>query len=111
MRTKIAARHCEISDPLRERAETQMQRLTKYHPRVSGADVIFSEVKRSRRVEVILSVDGSEPVVAHADGADFRTVLDKVADRLGRKLRRRRAARTDHQAPSLSEGVPTGAIE
>lgn len=111
MRIKIAARHCEIRDSVRERTIEQMERLTKYHPRVTGADVVFSEVKRSKAVEVILSVDGGEPVVAHAEGEEFRTALDKVADRLGRMLRRRRSVRTDHQAPSLADVVPPDVTE
>ena len=111
MRVKITARHCNISDPVRERAESQMERLTKYHPRVTGADVVFTEVKRSRHVEVILSVDRGEPVVAQADGEEFRTALDKVVDRLSRRLRRARALQKDHKAPPLSGGVANTAIE
>lgn len=111
MRVNIAARHCEISDPLRERAEGKMQRLTKYHRRVTGADVVFSETKRLRHVEVILSVDGSEPIVARAEDEDFRSALDKVLDRLARMLRKAREAGKDHQAPPLSSGVISGAIE
>ena len=111
MRVKIAARHCEISDPLRERAEKSMRRLTKYHARVTGADVVFSETKRIRHVEVVLSVDGSEPVVARAEGDQFRTALDRVFDRLSRRLRKAREAGTDHQAPPLSSGVISSALE
>lgn len=111
MRVKIAARHCDISDPLRERAESQMQRLTKYHPRVTGADVVFTEEKRDRHVEVILSVDRGEPVVARADGREFRSALDKVVDRLSRMLRRAREAEKDHQAAPLSGGVTNSTIE
>ena len=111
MRVKITARQCSISDPVRERAENQMQRLTKYHPRVTGADVIFTEIKRVRQVEVILSVDRGEPIVAHADGEEFRTALDKVVDRLSRRLRRARSLEKDHKAPPLSGGVTNSAIE
>lgn len=111
MRVKIAARHCDISDPLRERAESQMQRLTKYHARVTSADVVFTGQKRNRLVEVILSIDGAEPVVAQADEEEFRTALDKVVDRLSRRLRRARSVGKDHQAPPLSGGVINSAIE
>lgn len=88
-----------------------MNRLTKYHARVKAADVVFTEVKHLRKIEVILSVDGGEPVVARAEGEEFRTALDKVVDRLSRVLRRRRSVRTDHQAPPLSEGAVSGSTE
>lgn len=111
MNLKIAARNCKISDALRKRTETRVARLTKFHPRVTAAEIVFSEVKRTRGVEVILSLDADDPVVARAEGEEFRTALDKVLDRLVRILGRRRDARTDHQARSRSDGVPSGAIE
>lgn len=82
-----------------------MERLTKYHVRVTAADVVFSEEKRTRRVEVVLSVDGAPPIVARAEADDHRTALDRVVDKAGRLLRKHRAASKDHQAPPLSEGV------
>lgn len=88
-----------------------MNRLTKYHPRVKAAEVVFTEEKRLRQIEVILSVDGGEPVIARAEGEEFRTALDKVVDRLSRVLRRRRSVRTDHKAPPLSEGAASGVTE
>jgi ribosomal subunit interface protein len=82
-----------------------MTKIGKYDLRVAGADVVFEEEKRTRRVEVILSVNGGEPVVAHGEGEEFRTALDKVVDRLSRILKRQRAQVTNHQAPKHSEGV------
>ncbi len=111
MKLKIVARHCEISESLRKRTETRVSGLTKYHRRVTAAEVVFSEIKRTRSVEVILSLDADDPVVARAEGEEFRTALDKVLDRLVRILKRRRDARTDHQASPLPDGVPSGAVE
>lgn len=105
MRVKIAARHCEIPEAVRRRTEEQISGLVKFDLRVTGAEVVFEEVKRSRRVEVILSVDRSEPVVAHGEGEEFRTALDKVVDRLSRILKRQRARVVDHKGPPLSEGA------
>lgn len=105
MRIQVAARHCDIPDSVRKRTEEQITRLAKYDPRVAAADVVYEEEKRVRKVEVILSVDRGEPVVARAEGEEFRTALDKVVDRLGRILRRQRSQATNHKGPRLSEGV------
>ena len=105
MRVQIAARHCEIPDSVRRRTEEQMNRIGKYDSRVAAADVVFEEEKRTRRVEVILSIDRGEPVVANGEGEEFRTALDKVVDRLSRILKRQRAQVTNHQGPRRSEGV------
>jgi putative sigma-54 modulation protein len=108
LRVQIAARHCDIPDSVRQRTEEQINRLAKYDPRVSAAEVIYEEEKRTKRVEVILSVDRTDPVVAHGEGEEFRTALDKVVDRLSRILKRQRSQANSHQGPRLSEGV-TGA--
>ena len=105
MRVQIAARHCAIPDSVRRRTEEQITGMGKYDNPVAGAEVVFEEEKRTRRVEVILSVDGGEPVVAHGEGEEFRTALDKVVDRLSRILKRQRAQITNHQGPRRSESV------
>ena len=107
MRVQVAARHCEIPDSVRTRAEEQIARLSKYDPRFASAEVTFHEEKRLRRVEVILSIHGGEPVVARGEGDEFRSALDKVVDRLGRILRRQRGQKKDHQGPRIAEGSVT----
>ncbi|HZD04338.1 MAG TPA: ribosome-associated translation inhibitor RaiA [Longimicrobiales bacterium] len=102
MRVQIAARHCDLPDPVRARTEVQIQKLTKYDPRVSSAEVVFEVEKHLKKVEGILSVDRDEPVVAHGEGDEFREAVDQMVDRLARMLRRRRSQRTDHQATRLT---------
>lgn len=105
MRIQVAARHCDIPDSVRKRTEEQLAKLAKYDARLSAADVVYEEEKRVKRVEVILSVDRGEPVVARGEGEEFRTALDKVVDRLGRILRRQRGQAKSHQPPRRAEGV------
>lgn len=103
MRVQITARHCDVPEPVRDRTETQVRKLTRYDPRVSSAEIVFEVEKHVKKVEGILSVDRDEPVVAHGEGDDFRPAVDQMVDRLGRILRRRRSQRTDHQASRPSE--------
>ena len=84
---------------VRERAETHVASLAKYSPRATAAEVLFMEEKLERIVEVIVHVDGEEPVVARAEDAEFHAAVDKVVDRLSRRLREQRDLRKDHQAP------------
>lgn len=112
MRVQITARHCEVSDAVRERAEEQMERLTKFDSRLSSAEVVFDEEKHGRKkVEGILSVDGAPPVVARAEDRDFRSALDKVVDRLSKQLRRNRDQLVDHQATGLPVAEDVGVVE
>ncbi len=111
MRIQIAHRQCDVPEPVIERVHEQLPKLSKYHPRITAADVVFKEEKLSHEVEVILHIDGSAPVVAHASDREFLSALDRTVDRLAKILRRERGKRTDHQAPKLSEmaGEPSAA--
>ena len=100
MRVQITARHCEIPDAVRERAQTLMEKLTKFDPRLSAAEVIFDDEKHSRKAEGILTIHGGPPVVARAEDTEFRAALDKMADRLSKQLRRNRDQVVDHKAPA-----------
>jgi ribosomal subunit interface protein len=102
MRVSIAARRCEIPDSVRDRAEEHLGRLSKYEPRLSGAEVVFETEKRIKKVEAVLSVDRGEPVVAGGEGDEFRDALDQMVDRLSRMLKRRRAQKKDRHRPSVS---------
>ena len=104
---QITARHCDVPQDVVERTETQVASLSKYSPRASAADVVYMEEKLTRIAEVIVHIDGGEPVVARGEGHEFRTALDQVIDRLSRQLRRQRERRTDHKAPPLG-GVGGG---
>ena len=103
MRVQIAARHCDLPDSVRERAEDQIGKLSRYEPRLSGAEVVFEIEKHRKKVEAVLSIDRREPVVAGGEGAEFQEALDQMVDRLSRILRRRRGQKKDHHGPRIAD--------
>jgi len=109
MRVQIAARHCDVPDHVKERAEAQLRKLEKYEPGLSAAEVVFKEEKHVKSVEGILSIDRVEPVVAEGDGDDFTRAVDKLVERLGRILRKGRSRRMDRRTRgSRSESASGG---
>lgn len=106
MRIQIAARHCEIPDAVRSRTEEQLGKLSRYDPRLSGAEVVFEVEKHLKKVDAILKVEREEPVVAGGEGAEFREAVDQMVDRLSRMLRRRRKLRKDRQRTGAPEMPP-----
>jgi len=104
---QISARHCDVPADVLERTEALVASLAKYSPRASAAEVVYMEEKLTRIAEVIMHIDGGEPVVARGEGDEFRTALDQVMDRMSRQLRRQRERRTNHKAPPLG-GVGGG---
>ena len=106
MRVQITARHCNVPDALLSRTEEHIQKLSRYEHRVSSAEVIYTEEKRSRKAEVVLHIDGREPVVVRAEEREFRSALAKAIDGITRMLKRERQQYRDHWAPPLPESTP-----
>ena len=105
MEIRITSRHTDLPEALRERAEEVLMKLTKYESRISAAEVVFDEEKRTKRVEGIIHIDRADPVVASAEGDEFRVALHQMVDRIARQLRRRHKQVKDHQALKLSEAL------
>jgi len=107
MRIQIAARHCEVPASVLSRTEEQLEKLLRYDPRVSGAEVVFEIEKHLKKVEAVVKVDREEPVVAGGEGVEFREAVDQMVDRLSRILKRKRSQKKDRFRPATSEpGVP-----
>ncbi len=105
MRVGITERHCDVPTKVIERTHSQIGSLSKYENRATAADVTYSDEKRTKKVEVIIHVDGAPHVTARGEGDGFRAALDQVVDRLRRMLREARERRRDHQATPTSEGI------
>jgi ribosomal subunit interface protein len=103
MRVQIAARRCDLPDSIRERTEEQLGKLSKYEPRLSGAEVVFEVEKHRKKVDAVLKVDREEPVLASGEGTEFTEAVDQMVDRLSRILRRRRKQLKDYHRPGGAE--------
>jgi ribosomal subunit interface protein len=102
VRVSITERHCDVPRKIIERTEALIGRLSKYEQEATAADVVYSDERHTRKVEVIIHIDGAANVVGRGEGTDFRSALDQVVDRLRRMLSEQRDRRRDHQAPPLA---------
>lgn len=101
MDTTITARHCEVSEPLRARTITVMERLGSLASRPMEMTVVFDAHGSQQTVELRLHVARGEILVATGEGADHRTALDRAEEKLRRQVERvsdRR--RTRHPQPN-----------
>lgn len=86
MRTTVTARHCEISDELRTRAEQVVEKAVKVASRPQSAEVIFDADHGTKVVELKLFLPRGQVKVASAEASDFRTALDRAADKIRSQL-------------------------
>jgi len=86
MHTTVTARHCEISDDLRSRATSVIDRLAKVAHRPHSAEVIFDADHGTKVVELKFVLVRGQVRVASAEADDFRTALDRAADKMRTQL-------------------------
>jgi ribosomal subunit interface protein len=104
MQATITARHCEISDGLRERTQAIVEHLGSIAPRAMESTVVFDSEGTQQTVELRLHVAGGEILVARGEGTDHRTALDRAEERLRRQLERAstRPRRSRPSEPNLT---------
>lgn len=88
MQPTITARHCEISDALRERAVNVVERLANLANRPMESTVVFDTDGSEQTVEIRLHLARGETLVAGGEGPDHRTALDRAEDKLRRQVER-----------------------
>lgn len=88
MQVNITARHCEIPDALRTRAESVLDRLGNYGLELVEGAVVFDVEAMSQRAEVRLRAATGDMVVAKDHGPDHRTALDRAEEKLKRQLKK-----------------------
>lgn len=86
MQTTITARHCEISDTLRDRARTVVERLGMFARRPIESAVVFGTDGGQATAELRLHVARGELLVARGDADDHRTALDRAEEKLRHQL-------------------------
>lgn len=86
MLTTVTARHCEIPDALRGQARSVLTRVAKAARRPQRAHVVFDLDHQKKVVELKLHLPRGTTRVARAEAADFRTALDRAADKLRHQL-------------------------
>ena len=85
MNTTITARHCEISDELRDRAIAVLARLSALVSRAVDGAVIFDVAAAKATAEIRL-IGGGDNYFATGEEKDHRTALDRAEDKIRRQL-------------------------
>jgi ribosomal subunit interface protein len=94
MRITISARHCEISDTLKERATALAERLAQLSPHALDATIVFDAAPLSHAAEIRLHARGRKVLVGIGEGADHRTALDRAEEKLRPQLEKATRTRT-----------------
>jgi ribosomal subunit interface protein len=88
MQTTITARHCDITDALRARAEEVGTRLAELSPHALECTFVFDAEALLHRVEIRLHARRRKVLIGVGEGPDHRTALDRAEEKLRPQLLR-----------------------
>jgi ribosomal subunit interface protein len=91
VKTTITARHCEIPDEIRTRAEDVADKLARLAHRPQRMEIVFDDDHQRRVVELKMWLPRGLTLVATAEATDLRTALDRAAEKLRSQLDRNTA--------------------
>ncbi len=102
MQMTITARHCDISEELRQRAEVVLTRLADHVPRALDGTVVFDSAPTAQ-AEIRLHSGKGEVIVATGEDRDHRSALDRAEEKVKRQLEK--SAGQLRRARGVKDGV------
>jgi ribosomal subunit interface protein len=82
----VTARHCEIPDDVRTRAEEVAEKLARHAHRPKRMEIVFDDDHQRHVVELKMWLPRGQTLIATAEESDFRTALDRAAEKLRSQL-------------------------
>ena len=105
MKVTITERHCEVLRRVQARVERRVRAIAKFGQRAACAEVRDTDAKHTRKVKVVVSVDGQLSVAVPGDGEDLRKALTEGFGSVEWILKDQLEKPVDHQTPPLSEAL------
>ena len=102
MQLSISARHGHLSAATQEKITEKVEKLRKYHDRVTAIQVTVDlEHRESPSVEIRVSAERSEDFVATDKAENLLTALDGVLHKVEGQLRKHHEKQAGHRGASV----------
>ena len=98
MNVVITDRCSEATQGTRRHVEEKVQKLSRYFKGTTKVEVILDREGDSRRVELLISLNGGGQVVCHCQHSDFYAALDLALDKAEKQLTRHKEKRRSHRS-------------
>lgn len=87
METIVTGKHLEVTDAIREYAQSKASKLPRYFDRVQLIEVMVEKAQRQQyEVQVIVHAEHHEPFVARDREEDLYACIDVTCDKMERQL-------------------------
>ncbi len=98
MQVNISTRHGHLSPATQEKVSAKLEKLKRFKERMTSVEVTVDlERADEPKIELRVSIERSNDLVAHAEGDDLWGVLDGAIHKIEEQLRRHKAKKMDHR--------------
>lgn len=97
MQIVVTGRHVEVTDDVREYAQSKASKLPRYYDRVQAIELVFDHESDQFTADMIVRVDKSQSFIASETGPDTFALIDMLVDKMERQLTRHKEKRRDHK--------------
>jgi len=87
MEIQITSRHSKASQDLQDTIAAEVSKLEKFYDRITSCHVILDSENLDKKVEITMSVQGSQ-VVGEAKAENFGKAIDDAVAKVGKQLKK-----------------------
>lgn len=102
MQKKISARHFDLTEDLREKAEAEMDSLTRYYENIISADLVL-DLERHRRLAELKIKVYNQTIAASAESDDMINSIATAVDKVRSQLLKYKGKQKDKKPDEISE--------
>jgi putative sigma-54 modulation protein len=108
----ISARHGQLGQETKDKINSKLQRLVRFHERMTAVDVTVDlEHEDEAHVEIRVSVERAKRFVARTKGPELMGALDGAIHKLEEQLRRHKNKLVEHRSTGRRTVIPQDADE
>ena len=102
MQKKVTARHFDLTQEMRERAETEMDGLSRYFERIVSAEFIL-DAERHRRIAELRVKVYKETLTATGETDDMYAAMGMAVDKVKGQLKRYKGKLKERKPDEITE--------
>ncbi len=104
MQKTITARHFDLSNEMKKRAESEIEGLNKFYDNIISADLILDSEKHRKKAELKIKVY-NQTLAATADTDDVYSSIDAVVEKIKGQLKKYKGKLKDKRPDVISGAV------
>ena len=108
MQIRIAGRHVEVTDDVRDYVESKVAKLSRFYDRIHEVEVVLGHESEQFTAEMIVRADRKHTFVARETGPDTFVLIDMVIEKLERQLIRHKEKNRNRKHDGKSDRANKG---